>query len=88
MRDVGALKYGEIAWARTKYYSSASYGWAQENVPVYYKDASDRARPYLQQAKEVSIVVGSHVNQTAWNGYLYAKEKAPVVEAWVSIRGV
>lgn len=84
MRDAGALKYGEQAWAGSKTYYNKGYAWAAENVPVYYKQASDRAGPYLVQAKETAIVVGSHVNQTCWNAYAYAKEKAPIVEAWVS----
>nr|CAD7597617.1 unnamed protein product [Timema genevievae] len=83
LNDIGALQYGEHAWSRTKHYSSKSYQWAEVNVPHYYKIVEVQAKPYVQQAWDLSLVL---VNQLQlWYGNIrqLVEEKTPLVVTWI-----
>ncbi|XP_063225460.1 transmembrane protein 214-A [Bacillus rossius redtenbacheri] len=84
LKDIGALKYGEHAWARTKYYSQKSYQWAEVNVPHYYSIAVEQAKPYLQQAWDFSIVLADQLYLLYGNIKVFLEEKTPLVVNWVN----
>lgn len=85
LNDIGAVQYGEHAWARTKFYSDKSYRWAEANVPHYYKLVGDHAKPYLELAWDINLVVGHQLHSMYENIYAYVEEKIPAVIEWINI---
>nr|CAD7576433.1 unnamed protein product [Timema californicum] len=83
LNDIGALQYGEHAWSRTKHYSSKSYQWAEVNVPHYYKIVEVQAKPYVQQAVDLSLVLANQLQLWYGNIRQLVEEKTPVVVTWV-----
>lgn len=83
LNDIGALQYGEHAWAKTKFYSNKSYRWAEENIPHYYKTVGDHAKPYMELAWDVCLIVGHQLHNMYGNIHAYVEEKAPTVIEWI-----
>ncbi|KDR16686.1 hypothetical protein L798_09076 [Zootermopsis nevadensis] len=84
LNDIGALQYGEHAWAKTKFYSDKSFRWAEANIPLYCKIAGDHARPYLELAWDVCLVVGHQLHTMYENVHAYVEEKTPAVIKFIN----
>jgi hypothetical protein len=60
------------------------FSWAEENIPHYYKRGCDHAKPYLELAWDVCLIVGHQLHNMYENIHAYAEEKTPAVIEWVS----
>jgi hypothetical protein len=58
--------------------------WAEANVPHYYKVVGDHAKPYLELARDVCLVVGHQLHAMYENIHAYVEEKTPAVIEYVS----
>ncbi|KAJ9600399.1 hypothetical protein L9F63_009327, partial [Diploptera punctata] len=84
LNDIGALQYGEHAWARTKFYSNKSYRWAEKNLPTYYKSVEEYAKPYLELTWDLCLIAGRQLHYMYVNLQAYVEEKTPLVVEWVN----
>lgn len=60
------------------------FSWAEENIPHYYKTVGDHAKPYLELAWDVCLIVGHQLHNIYGNIHAYVEERAPTVIEWVS----
>lgn len=70
-----------ILWVNINF---SLYSWAEANIPLYCKIAGDHARPYLELAWDVCLVVGHQLHTMYENVHAYVEEKTPAVIKFVS----
>ncbi|GAB0096932.1 Transmembrane protein 214 [Sergentomyia squamirostris] len=83
LKDTGALPYVETVWFTTMSYSARGYQWAEENVPVYYRQVSTALEPYCIFAVDFTKVLLNTVKRSVCSACTYIQAKSPIIGNFV-----
>lgn len=83
LNDLGILEQTQHVWRKSLSTSAKGYIWLEENAPIYYHQAANISKPYIELARDVAIVGANNAVTLYGNLREYVVEKAPIVQAKV-----
>ncbi|CAK1550700.1 unnamed protein product [Leptosia nina] len=83
LNDLGLLEHSQTAWQKTLSTSARGYIWLEANVPIYYMQAAEFSKPYVQLSKDLYTIAIKKSGIAYSNVKDYVIEKTPVVVATI-----